>query len=697
MSCHGPASAEIGRSGTAIQPDVLRVLLVGGPNVGKSTLFNALTGARQRTMNAPGTTVELATGTWRTAAPDTGDPTIERSIVDLPGTYSLLARSVDEQVSADAVRDLAQSSGELTGQPGVAVVVLDATALTRSLYLLAQVAETGVPLVVALTMLDLVATARDSPAADVAPEALAATLAAVLGVPVVPVDARNRAAGGMRDLARAVDDVAEHPRHVTRIAPPASSCACGTEAAVPEGAVPDLAQELAHAETLFAWVEQVVEQVASLSPSSEAAAPGISHRPPRRTFSDRVDTILLNPWAGIPVFLAVVWLLFELTTRFAAPLQDVIDKLVNGSLASGVTSLLGFVGLGDSWVQGLLVDGLLAGVGTVLTFLPVMAVMFAALGVLEDSGYLARAAFVADRAMRSMGLDGRALLPLIVGFGCNLPAFAATRILPNARQRLLTGLLIPLTSCSARLTVYVLLAGAFFPHDAGTVIFGLYLTSVLLVLAGGLLLRRTAFRDVRAEPLILVLPPYQRPHLRTLGMSVRMRVGAFVVGAGKIIVGTMLVVWVLMALPATGQHAVGDVPVADSMYGRVASGIAPVLAPAGFGNDHAAAALITGFVAKEVVVGSFAQSYAVAEPGDPAHAGSLGDRLRKSFDESSGGHGGWAALAFMIFVLAYTPCVAALAEQRRLFGWRPTGSALVVQLAVAWVLAVLVFQVGSRL
>ena len=709
MSCHGPAP-ELSGSATSTLNAMLRVLLVGGPNVGKSTLFNTLTGARQHTTNAPGTTVELATGIWRTASPDPFGTATERAIVDLPGTYSLLARSVDEQVSADAVRDLAHTSGEATGPSGVAIVVLDATALTRSLYLLAQVAETGVPLVVALTMLDLAATVTDSPISAVEPDTLAAVLTATLGVPVVPVFARNRGDVARHDLARAVDDVVAYPRRVTgitvdRLNGKPGDCACdsnpnlGTEPVVrADNADPDLALELAHAETLFAWVEEVVEGIAArLDPTSDGKGPAPSGRHPRRTFSDRVDVVLLNPWAGIPVFLAVVWLLFELTTRFAAPLQGVIDRLVNGPLSTAVTWLLGLVGLGDSWVQGLLVDGLLVGVGTVLTFLPVMAIMFAALGVLEDSGYLARAAFVADRAMRSLGLDGRALLPLIVGFGCNLPALAATRTLPNARQRLLTGLLIPLTSCSARLTVYVLLAGAFFPKDAGTVIFLMYLTSVLLVLGGGLLLRKTAFRDVYAGPLILILPQYQRPHLRTLGMSVRLRVGAFVVGAGKIIVGTMLVVWVLMALPAAGQHAVGDVPVADSVYGRVASGIAPALEPAGFGNDHAAAALITGFVAKEVVVGSFAQSYAVAEPGDPARAGSLGEKLRSSFDESSGGHGGAAALAFMVFVLAYTPCVAALAEQRRLFGWRPTMSALVVQLVAAWVLAVAVFQVGSRL
>jgi ferrous iron transport protein B len=180
-------------------------------------------------------------------------------------------------------------------------------------------------------------------------------------------------------------------------------------------------------------------------------------------------------------------------------------------------------------------------------------------------------------------------------------------------------------------------------------------------------------------------------------MSVQMRLGAFVTGAGKIIVATMLVLWVLMAVPATGQHSVGHVPVADSVYGRAASDIAPLLTPAGFGNDHAAAALMTGLVAKEVVVGSFAQSYAVADPGNRTSAKSLGEALRGTFDESSGGHGGAAALAFMVFVLAYTPCVATLAVQKRLFGWRPTAAALLGQLATAWVLAVLVFQVGSRL
>jgi ferrous iron transport protein B len=683
-----------GEETLALRAVPVRVLLVGGPNVGKSTLFNALTGARQHTTNAPGTTVELAAGTWRTAdSPPRGDlngqsrahTTTARAVVDLPGTYSLLARSCDEQVTADAVQELAHNCSAGGRQRGVAVVVLDATALTRSLYLLAQVAGTGVPLVVALTMLDLSAKASGSPTATMENAAtLASALADRLGVPVVPVDSRDRADGGLYMLARAVDAVAAHPMAVSGIAAKSFSS--------------DLVQEACHAETLFEWVEQVSAGLAGElpSPSRGRTARGSGSRLPR-TFSDKVDTVLLNPWAGIPAFLAVVWLLLEVTTRLAAPLQGAIGQLVTGPMAASLTWLLALVGLGDSWVQGLLVDGLLLGVGTVLTFVPVMAVMFAALGVLEDSGYLARAAYVADRAMRSLGLDGRALLPLVVGFGCNLPALAATRTLPHARQRLLTGMLIPLTSCSARLTVYVLLAEAFFPDHAGTVIFAMYMASVLLVLTVGLLLRRTAFRDVHSGPLMLVLPPYQHPHLASLGISVRMRVEGFVFRAGKIIVVSMLVVWALMAVPVAGQHGFAHVPVADSLYYNVASRIAPVFTPAGFGNHHAATALMTGLVAKEVVVGSFAQSYAVVEAGNPASTGSLGVRLRTSFAASSGGHGGAAALAFMVFLLAYSPCVATLAEQKRLFGWRPTAAALTAQLAGAWVLAVVVFQVGSRM
>jgi len=725
VSCHetGPTPD---RSTVATATSSGRVLLVGAPNVGKSTLFNALTGARQRTVNAPGTTVELATGTWQ-AAGTTSATGRARTIVDLPGTYSLLARSADEQVTADSVRELASAPGT-----GVAVVVLDATALTRSLYLLAQVAGTGAPVVVGLTMLDVVT--PDSPTADASPDLLATVLADLLDVPVVPLDSRDRSdrgLSGLRALGEAVDAITLNPRPVRDLPPghgPTGAVgAVGAVGAIGAVGAVDLGAELAQAEITFAWVERVAAEVearvraevearvraevearvragvdARVGAGSDAIVPPGPSVGPSRTsvtpsFSDRVDAVLLHPWAGIPVFLGVVWLLFELTTTLAAPLVNLIDGLVHGPVEGAVTWALGLVGLGNGWLHGLLVDGLLAGVGTVLTFLPVMAVMFLALGVLEDSGYLARAAFVADRAMRALGLDGRALLPLVVGFGCNLPALAATRTLPNARHRLLTGLLIPLTSCSARLTVYVLLAGAFFPGYAGTAIFLMYVASVALVLGGGLVLRRTAFRDVRPEPLVLVLPAYQRPRLRPLALSVRSRVGAFVAGAGRIIVATMLIVWVLMAIPVAGQHAVGDVPVADSAYGRVASTIAPVLSPAGFGNDHAAAALITGFVAKEVVVGSFAQSYAVAEPGDVARAGSLGDRLRESFAASSGGHGAAAAAAFMVFVLAYTPCVATLAEQRRLFGWRPTLGAVSAQLVTAWLLAVLVFQIGARL
>ncbi|BDO43519.1 ferrous iron transport protein B [Cellulomonas sp. NTE-D12] len=714
MSCHEPSDVATlaARRGGDTGPGTRQaaVALVGSPNVGKSTLFNAVTGSRQQVVNAPGTTVELATGPWRAAG---------ALLVDLPGAYSLLARTPDEQVTADAVA----GSGPL-GTLDLVVVLADASALARSLYLVGQVARAGMPVLVGLTMRD-VAAARG---VDVDPEALATAL----GVPVVGLDPRTGA--GVDALVGAVRSALDGPP-VRLVVRPGASRAAGPDDLAPDDLVldedlandldpDDLDPRLAEAAELFEWVEQVLARLAP-SDGSAAAADGARSGAAAgavRTWSDRVDAWLLRPWVGVPVLLAVMWGLFQLATTAAAPLMDGVNTLVVGWFGG---LLHGWLGGAPPWVGGFVVDGLLAGVATVLSFAPLMALMFVAVALLEDSGYLARAAFVADRAMRALGLDGRAVLPLVVGFGCNVAALSATRTLPHARQRLLSGLLIPFTSCTARLTVYLMLAGAFFPGHAGLAVLAMYLLSALLVIGIGLLLRRTAFRDLRREPFVLALPAYQRPRLRAIGTSAWVRVRAFVTKAGTIIVITLSAVWVLMAIPATSGYSVAQVPVADSVYGRVAAGIAPVFAPAGFDDWHASSALMTGFVAKEVVVGSMAQTYAVQDPtgggasttassgisssgtsssgasssgGNSATSGGdLGAQLRATFDRTSGGAPQSAAFAFMVFVLAYTPCLATVAEQRRLFGARWTAVSVGSSLVIAWLLAVAAFQLGSRL
>lgn len=648
MSCPhcAPESAPEPQPASAVGTLQPKVVLLGNPNVGKSCLFNGLTGMRQETKNAPGTTVQMREGHWRGAG---------ATVLDLPGTYSLLAKSPDEQVAVDAL------AGRLAGHVDLAVVLLDSTSLTRSLYLLGQVAQTGTPAVGVLTMCDV---ARDEQR-----EVDAEALADVVGVPIVALDPR-RSSGGL--AAVVADALVEQPR-VAGLAHRHDASELPTDG--------NSDSRLTQAEELFAWVAQVRAQMGEETNRLEP------------TRSDAIDSVLLHPWVGIPVFGALMWLLFQLATSVAAPVMEWAEGLVSGPVSGWVSALLGALGAGGGMLEGLLVDGILAGVGVVLSFAPLMAIMFLAISILDDSGYLARAAFVADRAMRSIGLDGRAILPLIVGFGCNLPALAATRSLPDARQRLITTILIPYTSCAARLTVYILLATAFFPRHAGTVIFGMYVVSVLLVILAGLVLRGIGGHGRNAAPLLLALPAYQVPRVKELARMTWARTWGFVRGAGKVIVITLTLMWALMAIPVTGGHSFGEVPVQDSAYGATAEAIAPVFAPAGFGSWQSSAALITGFVAKEVVVGSFAQSFAVDEPDDAAEPGTLGDRLRATFDESSGGHGGAAAIAFMVFVLAYTPCLATIAEQKNVIGWKLTGITVGAQLVVAWVLAVGVFQV----
>lgn len=649
--------------------NVKRVVFVGNPNVGKSSMFNALLGARTRTMNAPGTTVSITCGQYHYEKPKTAGNAQNWQFVDTPGTYSLAPMSPDEQVAVNALTGM---SGMPV--PDLAVVVLDATALSRSLYLLSMVVELGLPTVVALTMNDLAV--RNGCGVD------AERLSHLLdGMPVVAIDGRT--GNGGKALADAIAASFE-----------------GTP--VPHGltALPTAAADadMKTADGLSVWAESRAD--ARLDWTAGILRGLDMHAVDHVTLFDRIDRVLLHPVIGVLVFLAVLFVVFQATTTLASPMQDWIDVTFRGWCTDGLDLLLGLFGpsVSGGWLRSLLVDGLLDGVVTVLTFIPVMGIMFLLLSILEDSGYMARAAFVMDRAMRALGLDGRAFLPIIVGFGCNLPALAATRTLSDSRQRVLTGMLVPFAACSARLSVFLVLAHAFFPKYAGLVVFLMYVASVMVILLVGVLLRHTMFRGLEPEPLMLALPAYQCPRALQLARSVLLRLWGFIRGASVIIISMITALWLLQGIPVTanagGFAHVDDVH--DSAYGVLADAVAPVFAPAGFDDWHASAALITGFVAKEVVVGSMSQSYHADEPDDAtsqqAGEGTLGQKLRASFDQSSHGHGKAAAIAFLLFTLAYTPCLATVAEMRRQFGTKVAARSVLLSLAVAYVIAIIAFQ-----
>lgn len=649
--------------------NVKRVVFVGNPNVGKSSMFNALLGARTRTMNAPGTTVSITCGQYRYKSSKTTKNPQNWQFVDTPGTYSLSPMSPDEQVAVDA---LTGASGMPV--PDLAVVVLDATALSRSLYLLSMVVELGLPTVVALTMNDLAV--RNGCGVD------AERLSHLLdGMPVVAIDGRTGNGGkALADAIAASFEGTPVPHGLTAL-PTATADA-----------------DMKTADGLSVWAESRAD--ARLDWTAGILRGLDMHAVDHVTLSDRIDRVLLHPVIGVLVFLAVLFVVFQATTTLASPMQDWIDVTFRGWCTDGLDLLLGLFGpsVSGGWLRSLLVDGLLDGVVTVLTFIPVMGIMFLLLSILEDSGYMARAAFVMDRAMRALGLDGRAFLPIIVGFGCNLPALAATRTLSDSRQRVLTGMLVPFAACSARLSVFLVLAHAFFPKYAGLVVFLMYVASVMVVLLVGVLLRHTMFRGLEPEPLMLALPAYQCPRALQLARSVLLRLWGFIRGASVIIISMITALWLLQGIPVTanagGFAHVDDVH--DSAYGVLADAVAPVFAPAGFDDWHASAALITGFVAKEVVVGSMSQSYHADEPDDAASQqageGTLGQKLRASFDQSSHGHGKAAAIAFLLFTLAYTPCLATVAEMRRQFGTKVAARSVLLSLAVAYVIAIIAFQ-----
>lgn len=631
-SCHSTSTMRIAAEGTPV------LALVGAPNCGKSTLFNALTGAKVQTGNWPGTSVEVSRGLWN-AQPEAFD------IIDLPGAYSLEPMSPDEAFTKQMLIDCPADE-----RPDVVVVLVDATAPARGLNLALQIAAEPYRVVIGVTKEDM----AEQQGISIDTEALSRAT----GMPVVSVNGRRR-----RNL---------------------------------DGLESTVAQAMRSEPSIIRQDSGLDQRFADLDAAEKAAVHRVEVG---ETLTQRVDRVVLHPVVGPLLFLAVMWAVFFITTTVAGPMQDGLEDLVTGPVSDAARAGLEAIGL-DHWlISGLLVDGLIGGVGMVLTFAPLLALMFLCLAVLEDSGYMARAAVVTDRVMRSIGLPGKAFIPIVVGYGCNVPAISATRVLGDVRHRILTCLLIPFTSCSARLIVFMMLAQVFFPDHAGSAVFGMYVLSIALVVAVGLALRKTVWRAMPSEALVIDLPSYQLPTFK-LSLSVMwVRLKGFLHTAGGIIVATVVVIWLLMSIPVTGGHSFDEeaVPPEDSAYGAVSKAISPAFAPAGFDSWSLTGPLVTGFVAKETLISTWAQTYAVddvtdADPEEQAES-SLADHIRSDFDAASGGHGLAAVWAYMVFLLAYTPCVATVAAQRREIGWKWTLIGFALQLVTAWVLAVGVFQV----
>ncbi|WP_408927481.1 ferrous iron transport protein B [Corynebacterium marquesiae] len=627
-SCHSTSSMRIAAEGTPV------LALVGAPNSGKSTLFNALTGAKVQTGNWPGTSVEVSRGLWN-AQPEAFD------IIDLPGAYSLDPMSPDEEFTRDMLVECPPCE-----RPDVVVVLVDATAPARGLNLAFQIAEYPYRVVIGVTKEDVAK--QQGISIDTS------ALSRAVGMPVVSVNGRRR-----ENLDALEGAVAK---------------AMQTE--------PQTIRPNADLDQRFADLDAAEKTAVSRTDVGEP-------------LSQRVDRVVLHPVLGPILFLAVMWAVFFITTTVAGPLQDGLEAFITGPVSAAARSLLP-----DHWlVSGLLVDGLIGGVGMVLTFAPLLALMFLCLAVLEDSGYMARAAVVTDRVMRAIGLPGKAFIPIVVGYGCNVPAISATRVLGDVRHRILTCLLIPFTSCSARLIVFMMLAQVFFPAHAGSAVFAMYVLSIALVVLVGLALRRTVWRAMPAEALVIDLPAYQLPAFGLTVSVMWVRLKGFLHTAGGIIVATVVVIWLLMSIPVTGGHSFneGAVPPEDSAYGAVSKVMSPVFAPAGFDSWSLTGPLVTGFVAKETLISTWAQTYAVEDVTDDAPEeqaeSPLASHIRADFDAASGEHGLAAVWAYMVFLLAYTPCVATVAAQRREIGWKWTLIGFALQLATAWILAVGVFQV----
>ncbi len=589
--------------------------LAGNPNCGKTTLFNRLTGARQVTGNWPGVTVERKEGQVK------GKPW---TLVDLPGTYSLISYSPEEKVAASFLRDT---------PPDLVLNIVDATALERNLFLTLQLLEQNLPTVVAVNLCDQLA--KNGGRVD------CKVLSQRLGVPVIPISARR--GENIGKLVKALEKAEKRPG----VGPALFALNA------------DQSQEDRY-EIIRLLLDGVYDSGAAVD-----------------RLTERLDNILTNRYLAIPIFLLVMLLMF--TVIFGPPGMAMKAAAEHGAQAVSLwlQALLDRAGA-SWWAKEMVVDGIWAGVGGMLTFLPQMALLFLFLSLLEDSGYMARGAFVMDRLFQKAGLSGKAFIPLVMGFGCTTPAAMAARTLEREEERRLTVRMLPFFSCGAKLPVYILFTAAFFPKSQGLLIFGLYILGVAL---GVLWIRLTGGAAVKSPsaPFLMELPPYRLPTLWGTLRHLWDKCRGFMAKAGTVIVSFSALIWLTQhltfSLDWTNQASI-------SIFGTIGEWLAPLFRPLGFGSWQAAVSLLAGIVAKEAVVSSMASLYAYG------NAAGLTAALQQAFTPAS-------ALSFLVFVLLYMPCVAAFATIRReLGGWHAGLMAMAGQTVVAYVAAFFVYRMA---
>ncbi|NLV25342.1 MAG: ferrous iron transport protein B [Deltaproteobacteria bacterium] len=675
-----------------MKKDNIVIALAGNPNSGKTTIFNALTGSRQRVGNWPGVTVERKEG-------KTDLDGRQVTVVDLPGIYSLTANSLDERVARDFI---------VQDKPCLIAVVLDASNLERNLYLSLQLMELkAAPLVLVFNMIDEVEEKGMSIDLD--------GLSRLLGIPIVATAAKKNR--GIQQLKKVLAerigldaltpaDIPFRYRENTEFAIERLSSRLEKDPVLGQSSpsrwlavklleddreylarleksplrnalLEDLGVlkkeleksigydlETALVEERYGFINGIVKEFVKTSWGLED----------RLSLSDKIDKVLANRVLGLPIFFFLLWLIFKLTFDVGGFFVDHIDRLFT-ALGSQAATLIDRLDA-PSWVASLVEDGIIGGVGSVLVFVPIIFFLYLAISLLEESGYMARGAFVMDKVMHAMGLHGKSFIPMVVGFGCNVPGIMAARTLENPKDRIITILITPLMSCAARLPIYVLFAGAFFAKHQGTVIFAIYLLGIALAMLMARLFKSIFFKGEPA-PLIMELPPYRLPSAKSLLLSAWHRSFIFIQKAGTVIFLAVVAVWCLASLPLGVAYASQE-----SIVGRIGSLFAPLLEPVGFGFWQAAVALVFGILAKEIVVGTLGTLYGAGEE-------TLSGAIAAQFTPVS-------ALAFMVLSLVYIPCIATIgAVRKETNSWFWALFTVAYTLVLGWLLAFLIFQGGK--